>query len=32
MIARASLLADFFNSLLIQLSGDGVSLEAASCR
>ena len=25
-------LADFFNSLLVQLAGDGVSLKAASCR
>ena len=24
--------ADFFNSLLVQLPGDGVSLKAASCR
>ena len=25
-------LADFFNSLLVQLTGDGVCLKAASCR
>ena len=25
-------LADFFNSLLVQLAGDGVGLQTASCR